>query len=137
MGLCIARERRRKASGLTLAEVVLSIAILAVGAFTFLSYYWLTRVRVNLQEDTRTALELCQSQMEQDRTVAFSSLPTLNNASSQVSINSAINGAMTTAVQDFTENSVVAYRRVTVNVSWVEDGNTQTVQLVTYRSPYR
>jgi prepilin-type N-terminal cleavage/methylation domain-containing protein len=137
MALRSTRAERRRTSGLTLIEVLASIAILATAAFTSLLAYSLGQTRLNQQDDARTALELCQSQMEQDRTVSFSSLPTLNNASSQVAINSAINGTMTTTVQGFTENAVTAYYMVTVKVSWVEDGNTQTVQLVTYRSPYR
>ena len=110
MGLRSTQARRRRTGGLTLIEVLSSIAILAVGAFTSLSFYSLSQIRITSQEDTRVALELCQSQMEQDRTVGFSSLPSLNGASSQVAINSVINGTMTTAVQDFTENAIVAYR---------------------------
>ena len=90
-----------------------------------------------MQEDTRTALELCQSQMELNRSIAFNSLPTLNSTSSSVTINSVLKGTITTTVQDFTENAVVAYRQVTVQVRWVEDQMNQTVKLVTYRSPYR
>jgi len=123
--------------GLTLVEILSSIAILAVGAFTSLSFYSLSQIRLNSQEDTRMALELCQSQMEQDRTVGFTSLPSLNGASSQVAINSVINGTMTTTVQGITEDAITAYYLVTVKVSWVENGITQTVQLLTYRSPYR
>jgi prepilin-type N-terminal cleavage/methylation domain-containing protein len=137
MGFRSTRAQRRRTTGLTLIEVLASVAILATAAFTSLLGYSLSQTRLNQQDDARTALELCQSQMEQDRTVAFSSLPTLNNASSQVAINSVINGTMTTTVQGFTENAVTAYYMVTVAVSWVEDGSTQTVQLVTYRSPYR
>jgi type II secretory pathway pseudopilin PulG len=133
----LGRSRRGKTSGLTILQVVMALAILAVAAFTSLSYYVLSQIRLNVEEDTRSALELCQSQMEQDRTVAFSSLPTLNNTTSSVSINSVIKGTMATTVQDFTENAQVAYRLVTVQVSWVEDGQTLTVKLLTYRSPYR
>lgn len=124
--------RTRCQRAVTLVEALVASIIFLMAAMGAFGHFHYARSRLNLQSHRRTAAEIAQSRMEEMRTVSFDQLPDYAELATEVTIDN-ISGSRDTAVDDIDEDedSTADFRRITVTLSWIENGNDHQVELLT------
>jgi prepilin-type N-terminal cleavage/methylation domain-containing protein len=115
------RRSRRRASGFTLVEVILAIALVTVGFLGAMSLVTSTSVTNRRAREESAAYRACRHELENLRGMSWSALTTRTNAAfvgdvPELSELSSATGQLTIA----TYNSDPSIRRITLTVSWSE-----------------
>ena len=123
---------------MTLVEVMVAtilFLIAVVGVFAHLTY---GRVALNIQMHRRSAAEIAHSRLEELRTAPYDDLVSYAETDAEVGLDG-LTAVRDTVVEDVDEDEdeETDYRRVTVTVTWTENGADHDVELVTLRSEYR
>ena len=111
--------------------------VFMVGALAAFSYFSNSQITLNLEGRRRTAAEVAQSRLEELRTVSFNQLPSFQEQEHEVEVDG-ITGSRSTLIEDTDEDGSgsVDYSKITVTVTWPENGCAQEVELATVRSQY-
>jgi len=124
--------------GFSLVEIMVASIILWAGVIGAFAYFTYGRSTLNIDAHKRVALEIAASRMEEIRACSAGGLSGMVEDGTTVQVE-ALYGFRTTAIANVDENGdgTTDYYQATVTVSWTENGRTQQVQLITFRSTYR
>lgn len=116
--------------GFTLAEVLITLAILTIGMVTLLMAFSLALRTSRNVEEAETALNIANTKMEELRNLKYAGLE--NSTADASTIFSSISGYTVTVSTTKPANPA----EVTVTVSWAAKGGTASVTLNTIMSDY-
>jgi type II secretory pathway pseudopilin PulG len=124
--------------GFTLIEVMMGVMIIMIAIVGTFAYFTYGRTALDLAGHKRIAAEIASARLEEMRGVAYAKLLTKAETDTVVSMGE-VDGKRSTIITDVDEDNdgKVDYRVVTARVTWLKNGRTQTVELVTIRSQYR